>query len=61
MPTFVPNCQMTPAFVNIYSQYLKPFGVTLPCSAKEGIYQFYSGDRSVSDKGEILVWQPTSN
>lgn len=61
MPTFVPNCQMAPAFLHLYSRHLKRFGVHLPCSSDEGIYQFYSGDRSVSDKGEILVWQTVSD
>jgi hypothetical protein len=30
----------------------------LPYAPSEGVYQFYAGDRAVSDKGEILVWQP---
>jgi formylmethanofuran dehydrogenase subunit C len=57
MPTFVPNCEMTPTFLSIYSKYLKQFGIRLPDAPDEGTYQLYSGDRSVSDKGEILVWQ----
>jgi formylmethanofuran dehydrogenase subunit C len=58
MPTFVPSFKMTPTFLNIYSRHLKQFGIDLPYASADGVYQFYSGDRSVSVKGEILVWQP---
>jgi formylmethanofuran dehydrogenase subunit C len=60
MPTFVPTSLMTPTFINLYAQHLKQFGIRLPCASNEGSYQFYSGDRSVSEKGELLVWRPTS-
>lgn len=58
MPTFVANCSLTPTFMNIYSRHLKQFGIQLP-NAAAGNYHFYSGDTSVSDKGEILVWEPS--
>jgi formylmethanofuran dehydrogenase subunit C len=58
MPTFVLNCAVTPTFVNICSRHLRQYGVHLPCAGHAGVYQYYSGDTSVSDKGEILVWQP---
>jgi formylmethanofuran dehydrogenase subunit C len=57
MPTFVPAADMNPAFVSVLANYLRPFGIQLP-SGTLGSYRYYSGDLSVSDKGEILVWQP---
>lgn len=60
MPTFVPTSRTTPTFLSLYSRHLKQFGVDLPSSSNTGTYAFFSGDRSVSDKGEILVWQPVS-
>jgi hypothetical protein len=44
--------------MNIYSRHLKQFGIYLPYEGTEGVYRFYSGDTSVSDKGEVLIWQP---
>jgi formylmethanofuran dehydrogenase subunit C len=58
MPTFAFNCEQTPTFFNVLARHLQQFGVRLPYLAAEGCYRFYCGDRSVSDKGEILVWQP---
>jgi formylmethanofuran dehydrogenase subunit C len=58
MPTFVENCAMNPTFVNVLARQLEPLGIRLPYAAGQGVYRCYSGDRSVSDKGEILVWQP---
>jgi formylmethanofuran dehydrogenase subunit C len=60
MPTFVPGGAMTPTFLNVYSRHLKPLGIHLPYAGAEGVYRFYAGDTSVSDKGEILVWQPAA-
>jgi formylmethanofuran dehydrogenase subunit C len=60
MPTFVPNCQITPTFMRIVSRHLEQFGVRLPYGTDAGVYQRYSGDRSVSGKGEIFVWNPAS-
>lgn len=60
MPTFKFNCAATPAFMNIYARHLQPLGIRLPIATSDGIYQHYAGDLSVSDKGEILVWQPAS-
>jgi formylmethanofuran dehydrogenase subunit C len=56
MPTFSYAASMRPVFVTLLARYLRPLGVELP--AAEGIYRHYCGDLSVSDKGEILVWQP---
>jgi len=58
MPTFAPAADTNPVFVRLLANYLRPLGVCLPGPA-EGRYRFHSGDLSVSDKGEILIWQPT--
>jgi formylmethanofuran dehydrogenase subunit C len=60
MPTFVLGCAMTPTFVNIVSRHLKQFGIHLPYARVEGVYRFYSGDTAVSDKGEVLIWDPAT-
>lgn len=57
MPTFAPGPAMRPAFMGVLANYLRPLGIDLP-AGKQGLYQYFSGDLSVSDKGEILVWQP---
>jgi formylmethanofuran dehydrogenase subunit C len=58
MPTFVANCDLVPPFLNVYARYLAQLGVHLPRTPQEGVYRVHSGDLSVSDKGEIFVWQP---
>lgn len=55
MPTFAHSADVRPVFVNLLANYLKPLGIDLPLS---GTYRQYAGDLSVSDKGELLVWQP---
>jgi formylmethanofuran dehydrogenase subunit C len=57
MPTFEFSAEGCPTFLNIYARHLKSLGVDLPYASHEGTYRVYSGDRAVSDKGEILVWQ----
>jgi formylmethanofuran dehydrogenase subunit C len=59
MPTFACAADMSPLFISLLARYLKQFGVDLP-GAAEGTYRHYSGDLSVSDKGEILIWQPAN-
>ena len=59
MPTFTASTDTSPLFLNILAKQLQPHGVCLP-SLSEGVYQLYSGDLAVSDKGEILVWRPAS-
>lgn len=59
LPTFRRTADANPVFVRLLMQQLRPFGVNLPFAAAEGCYQTYSGDLSVSHRGEILVWQPT--
>jgi formylmethanofuran dehydrogenase subunit C len=58
MPTFAPSAEMNPGFVSLLASYLKPLGIDLPAGGADGIYRSYAGDLSVSDKGEILIWQP---
>jgi formylmethanofuran dehydrogenase subunit C len=59
MPTFARAVDTNPVFVGLLARHLKRFGIDLP-SPTDGSYRHYSGDLSVSDKGEILVWQPRS-
>ena len=56
MPTFVHATDASPGFVSLIANYLKPLGVDLP-RAGNGLYRHFSGDLSVSDKGEVLIWQ----
>jgi formylmethanofuran dehydrogenase subunit C len=57
MPTFAHSSDVRPAFVSLLANHLKQFGVDFP-TATPGTYRQYAGDLSVSDKGEILIWQP---
>lgn len=57
MPTFAYSSDVRPAFVSVLAHHLKKLGVELP-AATSGVFRQYAGDLSVSDKGEILVWQP---
>jgi hypothetical protein len=57
MPTFTYAATMSPLFIRLLDSDLKPLGVSLP-GPEQGVYSHYSGDLSVSDKGEILVWRP---
>jgi len=58
MPTFAYSNDANPTFLNVYAKQLKTHGIDLPFAPSNGIYQRFSGDLSVSGKGEILVWQP---
>jgi formylmethanofuran dehydrogenase subunit C len=60
MPTFHFNCVQNPTFMNFYARHLQQFGIRLPYAAAEGAYHHYRGDLAVSEKGEILIWQPAS-
>jgi formylmethanofuran dehydrogenase subunit C len=60
LPTFAYACRLDPTFLQLFARQLKGLGVTVPCDARDGAYQLYSGDTSVPGKGEILVWQPAS-
>lgn len=58
MPTFAHAADMSPVFVGVLARHLRQFGIRLPSG--DGTYRQYAGDLSVSDKGEILIWQPTA-
>jgi formylmethanofuran dehydrogenase subunit C len=58
LPTFASACAYNPVFVRLYAKHLEPLGFSVPCDAREGAYQRYTGDAAVPGKGEILVWQP---
>ena len=58
MPTFAYSIEATPIFLMLLARYMKSFGIQIPYAASEGTYRVYAGDTSVSDKGEILIWQP---
>ncbi len=60
MPTFVRSVDASPMCVNVLAKNLKSLGINLPHKASEGTYRQFAGDLSVSDKGEILVWQPVA-
>jgi formylmethanofuran dehydrogenase subunit C len=59
MPTFAHSVDGNPTFVKLLAKHLKPFGIALPMPGA-GTYRHFSGDLSVSDKGEILVWEPVA-
>jgi formylmethanofuran dehydrogenase subunit C len=58
MPTFTCVDDRDISCVGKVAGQLKEFGINLPNSAADGSFRLYAGDLSVSDKGEILVWQP---
>ncbi len=47
-----------PSFMAINARQLKTLGIELSYLASAGKYQLYSGNLSVSNKGEIFFWQP---
>jgi formylmethanofuran dehydrogenase subunit C len=58
MPTFDLANEKDPTFLSDYANQMKEYGIHLPSDAADGSFQTYTGDLSVSDKGEILIWQP---
>jgi formylmethanofuran dehydrogenase subunit C len=58
MPTFTYVAEREPASLSEQVGRLKPVGVDLPCATSDGAFQLFSGDLSVSDKGEIFIWHP---
>jgi formylmethanofuran dehydrogenase subunit C len=56
MPTFNYVGNRHPSELSGHLDRFKEFGVSLP-DAGVGDFRLFSGDLSVSDKGEILVWQ----
>lgn len=57
MPTFEFTNDRDPTFLADSAAKVKEFGIDLPCEADDGRFRHYAGDLSVSDKGEILVWE----
>jgi formylmethanofuran dehydrogenase subunit C len=57
MPTFAAASEKDSTFLADHANRLKELGINLP-NGTGGTFQTYTGDLSVSDKGEILVWQP---
>lgn len=55
---FAECCDFSPAFVSIYAQHLKQFGVLLPGLNHEGQWTRFVGDISRKGGGELLVWKP---
>jgi formylmethanofuran dehydrogenase subunit C len=58
MPTFTYSNERDPTFLSDLANDLREFGIRLPSAATDGVFGVYFGDLSVSEKGEILVWQP---
>jgi formylmethanofuran dehydrogenase subunit C len=58
MPTFDLKEDRDPTCLGECAGKVKEYGIDLPHTAADGMFRHYSGDTAVSDKGEILVWQP---
>jgi formylmethanofuran dehydrogenase subunit C len=58
MPTFTYVADRDPSYVSDQVGRLMEFGVNLLNADAHGAFRLFSGDRAVSDKGEILIWQP---
>jgi formylmethanofuran dehydrogenase subunit C len=57
MPTFEFASDKDPTFLSECAHQLKEHGINLPSAAADGSFRHYKGDLSVSDKGEIFIWQ----
>ena len=57
LPTFVRACSYHPPFLRMYADELAKWGVSLPVEPSAGSYELYSGDTSITGKGEILIWR----
>ncbi len=60
MPTFSYVADRDAASLSEQVARLKEFGVDLSHATAAGRFRQFSGDLSVSDKGEILVWEPNT-
>lgn len=60
MPTFTRSADANPVFINLLARQVKPYGIDLPYALGDGAYQTYAGDKAISQKGEIFVWQPAA-
>jgi formylmethanofuran dehydrogenase subunit C len=60
MPTFAYSKDRDATFLSQLAADLREFGINLPSTPAAGTFHTYNGDLSVTDKGEILVWQPAA-
>ena len=60
MPTFALAGERDTASIGPFAEQMKTVGIDLPSAPTDGTFHLYSGDLSVSDKGEILIWQPAN-
>jgi formylmethanofuran dehydrogenase subunit C len=60
MPTFEYASDRDASFLGDFATQLQGSGIQLPLQPGAGSFRVYHGDLSVSDKGEILVWQPAA-
>jgi formylmethanofuran dehydrogenase subunit C len=58
LPTFSFACSYNPTFLRLCARAMRSHGFAIPCEEREGAFLLYSGDGAVSEKGEILIWQP---
>jgi formylmethanofuran dehydrogenase subunit C len=60
MPTFNYVSDRDASYVSDQMGRLKELGINLLDGDAKGTFRQFSGDQSVSDKGQILVWQPSA-
>jgi formylmethanofuran dehydrogenase subunit C len=60
MPTFNYASDREPSYLSEQTGQLNEFGINVLDANAQGAFRQFCGDLSVSDKGEILVWQPSS-
>jgi formylmethanofuran dehydrogenase subunit C len=60
MPTFEYASERDPGFLSDFAKQLQGSNIQLPSQPGEGSFRVYHGDLSVSEKGEILIWQPAA-
>jgi len=61
LPTFAYACSYNPTFLRLYASELALHGFSIPFESTDGSYLLHTGDASVSEKGEILVWQQAAS
>jgi formylmethanofuran dehydrogenase subunit C len=55
LPTFSYSCTYRPTFLNLLSNYLEKFKISLPAFIQKGNFRRFLGDHNVLGKGEILI------
>ena len=61
LPTFSSASVYNPTFLRLYRRHLDMPGFDIPFEEKDGAYRRYTGDASVTGKGEIFVWEPRAS